>query len=104
MSKGYLNLIGLAYRAKKCTLGEESIIRDIQKRKAKLVLLASDTGPQTRKKIVDKCSYYQIPLRIVDDRDTISQAIGKTGRVAVAILDTGFATKITSLLDESIRG
>ncbi|MRH42301.1 YlxQ family RNA-binding protein [Aquibacillus halophilus] len=104
MSRDYLNLLGLAYRAQKCTLGEESIIRDIQKQKAKLVLLASDTGQNTRKTITDKCSYYQIPLIIVDDRDTISHAIGKSGRVAIAILDSGFATKITSLLDKSIRG
>ncbi|SDL72942.1 YlxQ family RNA-binding protein [Sediminibacillus halophilus] len=104
MSKDYLNLLGLALRAGKLTLGEEAIIRDIQKRKAKLVLLASDTGTQTRKKITDKCTYYQIPFFVVDDRETISQAIGKSGRVAIAILDSGFAAKMTSLLDESIRG
>ncbi|MDC3421842.1 ribosomal L7Ae/L30e/S12e/Gadd45 family protein [Aquibacillus koreensis] len=86
-------------RARKCTLGEESIIRDIQKRKAKLILLANDTGQQTRKKITDKCQSYNIPLRVVDDRDTLSQAIGKSGRVAIAILDGGFAQKIISLLD-----
>ncbi|UFU01066.1 YlxQ family RNA-binding protein [Radiobacillus kanasensis] len=105
MSKDYLNLLGLAYRAKKCTLGEESIIRDIQRNKAKLVLLASDIGQQTRKKITDKCTYYKIPWQVVDDRDTLSHALGKSsGRVAVAILDQGFANKLTSLLDESIRG
>ncbi|WP_226034907.1 YlxQ family RNA-binding protein [Aquibacillus saliphilus] len=104
MSKDYLNLLGLAYRAKKCTLGEESIIRDIQRQKAKLVLLASDAGENSRKKITDKCSYYQIPLIVVDDRDTISHAIGKSGRVAIAIIDSGFAVKITSLLDKSTRG
>ncbi|SDJ71636.1 YlxQ family RNA-binding protein [Sediminibacillus albus] len=104
MSKDYLNLLGLAFRAGKLSLGEEAIIRDIQRQKAKLVLIARDTGVQTRKKITDKCLYYKIPLIEVDDRETISQAIGKSGRVAVAILDTGFAAKLTSLLDESIRG
>ncbi|MBM7572064.1 YlxQ family RNA-binding protein [Aquibacillus albus] len=104
MSKDYLNLLGLAIRARKCTLGEESIIRDIQKKNAKLVLIASDTGPHTRKKLTDKCKYYNIPYRTVHDRDTLSKAIGKSGRVAIALLDQGFASKITSLLDESIRG
>ncbi|WP_407272188.1 YlxQ family RNA-binding protein [Radiobacillus sp. PE A8.2] len=99
MSKDYLNLLGLAYRARKCTLGEELIIRDIQSKKAKLILLANDTGPQTTKKITDKCNFYKVPLLVVDDRETISRAIGKSGRVAIAILDQGFATKITSLLD-----
>ncbi|GGB30625.1 YlxQ family RNA-binding protein [Virgibacillus dakarensis] len=98
MPNNYLNMVGLAYRARKCSLGEETIVKDIQQRRAKLVLLASDTGPATRKKITDKCKTYEIPFRIVDDRETLSNAIGKTQRVAIAILDGGFAAKIKSLL------
>jgi ribosomal protein L7Ae-like RNA K-turn-binding protein len=104
MSGSYLNLLGLALRAGKCTLGEESIVRDIQRQKAKLVLIANDTGKQTKKKLTDKCSFYEIPCYEVDDRETLSQAIGKAGRVAIAVLDQGFAKKLQSLLDESIRG
>lgn len=99
MSRDYLNLLGLAFRAGKCTIGEESVIKDIQRKKAKLVLIAKDTGPQTRKKVMDKCGSYQIPYKIADDRDTISQAIGKTGRVVIAITDKGFADKLKSMLD-----
>lgn len=91
-------MIGLAIRARKCSLGEE-IIKDIKKQRAKLVLIASDTGMQTTKKITDKCKTYDVPLRIVDDKETLSNAIGKTERVAIAILDAGFAAKIKSLLD-----
>ncbi|QKY69062.1 YlxQ family RNA-binding protein [Lentibacillus sp. CBA3610] len=98
MKNNYLNLVGLAYRARKCSLGEETIVKDIQQKKAKLVLLASDIGPQTRKKITDKCNSYEIPYKIVDDRETLSNAIGKSQRVAVAILDAGFAAKIRTLL------
>lgn len=91
-------MIGLAYRARKCALGEETIVKDIQQQKAKLVLIASDIGPQTRKKLTDKCKFYDIPFVIVDDKETLSHAIGKSQRVAIAILDAGFATKIKSLL------
>ena len=98
MKNNYLNLIGLAYRARKCSLGEETIVKDIQQRRAKLVLIANDIGPQTLKKITNKCKTYEIPFVIVDDRETLSHAIGKSQRVAVAILDAGFATKIKSLL------
>lgn len=103
MKNNYLNMVGLAYRARKLSLGEE-VVKDIKKQRAKLVLLASDTGPQTTKKITDKCKTYEIPLRIVDDKETLSNAIGKSERVAIAILDAGFAAKIKSLLDNSIRG
>ena len=99
MKNNYLNLIGLAYRARKCSLGEETIVKDIQQQKAKLVIIASDIGPQTHKKITDKCKSYDIPYVIVaEDRDELSHAIGKSQRVAIAILDKGFATKLKSLL------
>ncbi|MFQ3543291.1 YlxQ family RNA-binding protein [Halobacillus rhizosphaerae] len=100
----HLSLLGLAVRAGKCTFGEEAIVRDIQKEKAKIVLIAEDTGKQTKKKLTDKCSYYDIPCYTVEDRDILSHAIGKEGRVAIAVLDEGFAKKLKSLLDESIRG
>lgn len=96
--KPYLNIIGLAFRAKKCSLGEEQIVRDIQNRQAKLVLLASDIGKSTYKKLTDKCKTYEIPFVTVDDRATLSHAIGKTDRVAIAILDDGFAKKLQTLL------
>lgn len=99
MKNSYLNLLGLAYRARMCSLGEDGIVKDIQQRKAKLVLIASDIGPQTYKKITDKCKSSNIPYVVLpENRDALSHAIGKTGRVAVAILDQGFATKMQSLL------
>ncbi|MUK89874.1 50S ribosomal protein L7ae [Ornithinibacillus sp. L9] len=98
MKNDYLNMVGLAYRARKCSLGEETIVKDIQKKRAKLVLIAKDIGPQTHKKLTNKCKSYDVPYVIVDDRDTLSNAIGKSQRVAIAILDEGFAAKIKSLL------
>ncbi|UOQ47835.1 YlxQ family RNA-binding protein [Gracilibacillus caseinilyticus] len=104
MNKAYLNIIGLANRAGKCTFGEELIVKEIQSRKARVVLIASDIGDQTRKKLTDKCMYYHIPFFFVDDRDTLSQAVGKSGRVAVSIHEQGFAKKLITLLDENFRG
>lgn len=97
--KAYLNLLGLATRARKISLGEEQILKDIKRKQAKLVLIASDTGYQTHKRLTDKCAYYQVPFRIITDRTTLSLAIGKIDRVAVAINDEGFAKKMCSLLD-----
>ena len=98
MTNTYLNMIGLAYRARKLSTGEETILRDIQTKRAKLVLIASDIGYQTEKKLTDKCKTYNVPFKVVDDRETIAAAIGKSARVAIAVLDAGFAKKIQSLL------
>lgn len=99
MKSNYLNLVGLAFRAGKCSLGEETIVRDIRSKRAKLILIANDIGPQTKKKLTDKCQSFDVPYIIVDDRETLSHAIGKSHNVAIAILDIGFATKMKSLLE-----
>ncbi|GAA0495858.1 YlxQ-related RNA-binding protein [Salinibacillus aidingensis] len=104
MKNSYLNLVGLAFRAGKCSLGEEAILKDIRSKQMKLLIIAKDAAPNTKKKFTDKCTYYDIPFVIGDDRDQLSQAMGKNGRVAVGIKDDGFAKKIISMLEETNRG
>lgn len=98
MNKQYLNLLGLIYRARKCSTGEELIIKDIQHHKVSLLLIAEDTSESTKKRLQDKCNTYEVPYMEVDDRYTLGQAIGKQERVAIAILDKGFAKKLQTLL------
>lgn len=98
MKQSYLNLLGLAYRANQCSLGVDRIIKDIQQKRAKLVLIAADCGPQTYKQLTDKCTSQQIPFVSVDEKSVISHAIGQTNRVAIAILNDGFAHKLRTLI------
>ncbi|SET40499.1 Ribosomal protein L7Ae [Salinibacillus kushneri] len=104
MKQSYLNLVGLAFRAGKCSLGEETILKDIRSKQLKLLIIAEDAAPNTIKKFTDKCTFYDIPFVIGDNRDTLSQAIGKEGRVAVGVKDSGFAKKIVSMVEQTNRG
>ncbi len=96
---GWRSILGLANRARKIISGEELSIKEIQRGKAKLVLLAADASANTTKKITDKCKSYQVPLKLVEDRYMLGSAIGKDARVVVAVLDGGFAKKLLTLLD-----
>ncbi|MEH7122696.1 YlxQ family RNA-binding protein [Bacillus sp. JJ1773] len=95
----WMSLLGLANRARKITSGEELTIKEIRNGKAKLILLSADASVNTTKKVTDKCKSYQIPYRLVENREILGQAIGKDTRVVVAVLDDGFAKKLKSLLD-----
>ena len=64
-----------------------------------LLLLAEDASKNTEKKISDKCAFYQVPLKRVENRSLLGHAIGKEARVVVAVLDEGFAQKLRTLLD-----
>lgn len=94
-----MSLLGLANRARKITTGEELSVKEIRSGKAKLILLSKDASANTSKKITDKCNSYNIPCRLVENRFLLGKAIGKEARVVVAVMDTGFAKKLVTLLD-----
>ncbi|MBP3038369.1 YlxQ family RNA-binding protein [Bacillaceae bacterium Marseille-Q3522] len=95
----WMSLLGIANRARRLISGEELTVKEIRNGKAKLILLAADASANTYKKITDKCKFYQVPYRHVDNRFQLGHAIGKDARVVVCILDDGFAKKILALLD-----
>ena len=89
----WISLLGLANRARKIISGEELSLKEIRSGKAKLVLLSTDASTNTAKKITDKCKSYDVPFRMIENREILGHAIGKEARVVVAILDEGFAKK-----------
>ena len=101
MSEAVFQLLGLAARARKVVSGEELVIREIRSNRAKLVLLASDASKNSDKKIKDKCTFYNVEYHVFGDRYQLGNAIGKEARVVIAINDSGFAKKMSSLLNEN---
>ncbi len=99
-----LQYLGLATRARKITTGEELVVKDIRSNRAKIVLLSTDASPNTSKKIKDKCKSYNVELHEFGDRYDLGHATGKEARVALAIIDAGFAKKLSGLLNEINRG
>ena len=96
MNKKYLNLLGLANVAKGIVSGE-TLIKSIAANETKLVVIANDAN--TKKKITDKCHFYHVDYFIVDENiETISKAVGKNNRVALGIINQGFAKKIKELI------
>lgn len=94
----WVSLLGLANRARKVISGEELVIKEVRNGKAKLVLLSNDASANTEKKVTDKCSHYNVPLEVVENREQLGHAIGKDSRVVIAVLDEGFAKKLRTLL------
>ncbi|WP_040228144.1 YlxQ family RNA-binding protein [Bhargavaea cecembensis] len=94
------NLIGLAARARKITTGEELALSAIRNGSARLVILSEDASDNTAGKIRDKSAHYRIPMHAFGTRYELGHAIGKEARVVLAITDSGFAKKLSSLLRE----
>jgi ribosomal protein L7Ae-like RNA K-turn-binding protein len=94
MSAKVCSLLGLAMRAGKLKVGEDAVLQAIRNQTAQLVLVANDASAATRKKVTDKCKFYQVSWVSWATRDQLGACIGKEERVLLAIIDTGFARSI----------
>lgn len=92
-----MQLLGLASRARKISSGE-LVLSAIRSKQAKLVIIAIDASENTKKKYIDKCTYYEIPYVWIDSSIMLSQAIGQNNRMAIAVNDAGFAEKLFGYL------
>lgn len=96
-----LSLVGLATKAGKTVSGEFMTEREVKSGRAALVLLAEDSSENTRKKFCNMCEYYEVPIYIYGDKDTLGHAMGKEFRASLAILDEGFATECMKLFKKN---
>ena len=94
-SKKYFNCLGIATRARRVVTGEDLAVREVQTGKANLVIISSDASANTMKKITDKCTFFNVEKHVFGSREDLGHAIGKESRVVLAIMDAGFAGKLS---------
>lgn len=93
---GYL---GFAARARKLQTGYNTVLGLIEKRKAKLVIVAENAAERTRDKISGKCRSHSVPCVIFGESDELSHVTG-TGKTTVfAVIDGDFAKVISGEID-----
>ena len=90
-ASGYL---GIAQRARKICSGE-MIFKKFSRNEIKLVILADDIGENTKKKLLDKCAYYNVPYAFMD-ASHMAQVMGN--RKTVGIMDKGLAQQLYTCL------
>ena len=92
--KNVLSFIGLCARARGLVSGETAVLQAIEKRKAHLVLLATDASANARKRYEERCAPPGSPHVAFATAQEMGYAIGKNNRVAIAVTDMGFAGEI----------
>ncbi|WP_301553505.1 ribosomal L7Ae/L30e/S12e/Gadd45 family protein [Desulfuribacillus stibiiarsenatis] len=98
-----MNFLGLANRAGKIASGD-TVINKIQRKEAKLVIIATDASDSSKKRLIDKCSFYKVPYVEFFEKEQLGLAIGKSHRSSCAILDLGFSKKLESMIIENSGG
>ncbi|APU71222.1 50S ribosomal protein L7ae [Companilactobacillus crustorum] len=96
--KNFLNFLGIAVRAGKIISGTELTINGIRNGEVKLVIMASDCSPRTKKDLHNKASYYNVPVVDTVSSGELKTAIGKDRKV-MGITDLGFAKRLKEIMD-----
>ena len=92
-------LIGLARRAGKVSFGTESSIETIEKKKAKLVIVAEDSSDRTKKNFKELSQKLNVPFRIVGTIEDLIKSIGQVNKAVLVIKDENFAKEILKRID-----
>jgi len=93
MRKVY-DLIGIARRAGKATSGTMAVQRSLRRSHARLLIISEDVSLNTREVLLRASQKHGIPYIILGNSQELGQSIGKSGRVALTIDDSGLAEAI----------
>ncbi len=94
-----LSMLGLAARGRNVVSGELQTLDAIKDGSAMLVIVAEDASENTRKLFTDKCSFYQVPIKLYGTREELGRAIGKDIRSSLAVVNAGLAQSIIGYLE-----
>lgn len=61
--------------------------------------MAEDASDNTKKKFRNMCEFYEVPMVVFGDKDTLGHAMGKEFRASLAVTDEGFAKGIRKHLE-----
>lgn len=93
-----LSMLGLATRAGRTVSGEFSVEKALQTGRAYLVIVADDASDNTKKKFVNKCDFYHVPVAFYSNKVQLGKSMGKEQRSTMAFLDEGFANAVLQKL------
>ena len=95
-------LIGLATKAGKIVAGSEACEESIEKKNAKLVIIAQDAAERTKKQFIQKCENFSVPIYEMLTIEEISKAIGKQNKAIISIKEKGFAEAIKKIINGGV--
>ena len=92
-------MIGLAAGAGKIVYGDSAVCKNIITGKAKLVILAENSGNNISGKIKKLCVEKNVECIEFSDKESIGKAVGKDDKAVIAITDLNFAQAVLKLIN-----
>jgi len=96
--ESFLNFLGIAVRARKIITGTDLTLNGIRSGEVRLVIMASECSPRTKKDLHNKATYYNVPVIDTISGNELKMAIGKDRKV-IGVTDRGFAKRLEEIMD-----
>ena len=91
-------LIGISTKAGKVAFGTEAVEETINRKKAKLVIIASDMSKTSKENILNKCKKHGVPIAEYGNIQELSKAIGKQNKAIICIKDKNLSEEIYKII------
>lgn len=97
MSSEALRLLGLALRASRLAVGEDMSREAVNAHKARLLLLSSDAGENTRRRFQNLRTEKLPLLELEQSKAALGAALGRESCAVCAVTDLGLASRVAAL-------
>lgn len=82
--------IGMCYGSKNCVFGFDNAIKYIKRKKSHLILVSEEASEDTKKRIHDKCRYYNVDIETLDMRSVLEGLNLSSNIKIISINDINF--------------
>lgn len=100
-NKKFLSMLGLAARARGIAFGEGAVCDGIRNGSVSLVVISKDAAVNTKKKIQNSCSFYNVDYLETEDRFVLGKAVGREIAVVLGVKVEGIAKELLRIASES---
>lgn len=95
-------MLGIAAKSGSVASGEYSTEKAVKDGKAYLVIVASDASENTQKMFSNMTDFYEVPMYLYGDKETLGHFIGKEFRASLAVTNEGLAHSIEDKLKQML--
>ena len=89
-----ISMISIAAKGRNLVSGEFAVEKAVKCGKAYLVIVAEDASDNTKKQFSNMCEFYEVPMVVYGNKDTLGHFIGTQMRANIEITDEGIANSI----------
>ncbi len=97
-----LSMLSIAAKSGSVASGEFSTEKAVKEGKAYLVIVASDASENTQKMFSNMTEFYQVPMYLYGNKETLGHFVGKEFRASLAVTNEGLARSIEEKLRQML--